>query len=685
MKQRTKTSRHAAQMRMRRKLRCGLIATAFLPAGARAGPVYLNLVVNPSTTAFFGIPSSGGFSGTSTRSGAGTWQLFVLDTNADSFGINNYSLSLVGTLPAINHRSPQTSWDDVDNFGPYPAGFASLRTGTNANPITAAQPLPGSTPVLIGGYGQTASNFTAKIPDAGSFSGTTNGLWGNYATVTPAAGKNWLFLAEGTYTGAAPTVNLGSSSVSIYTSPGFTSSRNSALLAGVPLVGNWFGTSSANWDTGGNWSDGAEPTSTIDVVFPTPVPASGSTIAMTSGEAARTITFNDSYTLSGGDLTLSNGTIAVNSSAATIFSTLAGSAALTKTGTGTLTLSSAYSHPAALTTISAGKLTTIASFSSAALANSGQLDSIGTTLTFPGASTNSSAAKISLIDATLNLGSGGNKLTNSGRINLIDCTVNGDILSNAGGVINTAGNVTFNGSITGGASLLSVSDGVTTLGASGVRVAAVSVLSLAGTLDLKDNKLIVTAPASTGSWNGSAYTGTTGLIVSGRGGGLLPLWDGNGIITSQSNATAGNYHSIGIAKASDVRPATATATALWAGQTITGSDTLIMYTYGGDATLDGKINIDDYVKIDSGIAGGYTGWVNGDFNYDGKVSIDDYITVIDANIGNQSGTFPTGEGIAAGGGNGVTFVPEPVTAALLILPALAMLQRQRSRLTPAGR
>src|SRR5207245_1366806 len=101
----------------------------------------------------------------------------------------------------------------------------------------------------------------------------------------------------------------------------------------------------------------------------------------------------------------------------------------------------------------------------------------------------------------------------------------------------------------------------------------------------------------------------------------------------------GNYTTLAIARTSDARPSTATTTALWAGQTITGTDVLVMYTYGGDANLDGKINIDDYVRIDQGIAAGLTGWSNGDFNYDGKINIDDYTTVIDSNIGNQNGIF----------------------------------------------
>ena len=101
-----------------------------------------------------------------------------------------------------------------------------------------------------------------------------------------------------------------------------------------------------------------------------------------------------------------------------------------------------------------------------------------------------------------------------------------------------------------------------------------------------------------------------------------------------------------------------------AGQTVHGSDTLVMYTYGGDANLDGKINIDDYGRIDGnvGIAGS-SGWYNGDFNYDGKINIDDY-GIIDGNIGVQGAPFPTAAGIASGASapaalSGVTAVPEP--------------------------
>jgi autotransporter-associated beta strand protein len=243
-----------------------------------------------------------------------------------------------------------------------------------------------------------------------------------------------------------------------------------------------------------------------------------------------------------------------------------------------------------------------------------------------------------------------------------------------GGGLDPNGNKMIFGNLTVGGTLTMAASGVPTGALGAVKVGTLTVT--AGKVDLSDNKLVTTSPV--GTWTGSAYTDVAGLVASGRG--STNLWDGTtGIITSQTLAIGSNYTSIGVAKASDVRPSTATATELWGGQAITGTDTLVMYTYGGDATLDGKINIDDYVKIDSGIAGGYTGWVNGDFNYDGKVSIDDYITVIDANIGNQGPAFSTSSGGLASASLGVTAVPEPTMAIAFLSVGAGALMRRRQR------
>jgi hypothetical protein len=99
-----------------------------------------------------------------------------------------------------------------------------------------------------------------------------------------------------------------------------------------------------------------------------------------------------------------------------------------------------------------------------------------------------------------------------------------------------------------------------------------------------------------------------------------------------------------------------------------------MYTYGGDANLDGKINVDDYGRIDFNVTlPGASGWFNGDFNYDGKVNVDDY-GIIDFNVGIQGAPFATGSSISAG----VTAVPEPaVSFALLAGAALWSAGRRR--------
>src|SRR4051812_5199779 len=79
-----------------------------------------------------------------------------------------------------------------------------------------------------------------------------------------------------------------------------------ASLAVSPAVRadqTWTGATDATWSTPTNWSL-AEPTLTDLATFPTPVPATGSTITLSAGEQALGLVFQDSYTLAGGDLTL---------------------------------------------------------------------------------------------------------------------------------------------------------------------------------------------------------------------------------------------------------------------------------------------------------------------------------------------------------------------------------------------
>ena len=253
-----------------------------------------------------------------------------------------------------------------------------------------------------------------------------------------------------------------------------------------------------------------------------------------------------------------------------------------------------------------------------------------------------------------------------------------------------AGNVDLSGAATVGASpaMLSASNvraqslsigagGNVTIkdGGEAAGVSRVGNLSIGagGKLDLRDNKLIATV-TPIGSWSGSAYDGISGMIASGRNGGVSGNWSGSGIVTSQTVATGGNLTSIGVASAQDVKGlGNIGDTALWAGQTVTGSDTLVMYTYGGDANLDGKINVDDYGRIDFNVPLHTAGWFNGDFNYDGTINVDDY-GIIDFNIAIQGPPFSTTGEL----GNTPVVVPEPA-AGLIFMTVAALAGRSRQR------
>ncbi len=158
-------------------------------------------------------------------------------------------------------------------------------------------------------------------------------------------------------------------------------------------------------------------------------------------------------------------------------------------------------------------------------------------------------------------------------------------------------------------------------------------LSIAPTarLDLCDNDMAIDYVSSSplGTWNGSAYTGVSGLIASGYAGGA---WSGGGIVTSMTAAIDPNsLTTLGVAEASQALGIGLTETALWDGQTIDGTAVLVKYTYAGDANLDGVINGDDYFQIDSAFPQGGNGWLNGDFNCDGVINGDDYF-LIDSNF-----------------------------------------------------
>jgi hypothetical protein len=142
-----------------------------------------------------------------------------------------------------------------------------------------------------------------------------------------------------------------------------------------------------------------------------------------------------------------------------------------------------------------------------------------------------------------------------------------------------------------------------------------------GSIVLSNQDLVMDFPivSPLGTWTGSTYDGVTGMIAASR---------------LRSSAASGSLTTLGVGEASDVLHLSGTQTGLFSGQPVDSTSVLIKFTYRGDANLDGKINVDDYGRIDFYVPLRTTGWFNGDFNLDGKINVDDY-GIIDFNIGVQ--------------------------------------------------
>src|SRR6476620_8877607 len=94
-----------------------------------------------------------------------------------------------------------------------------------------------------------------------------------------------------------------------------------------------------------------------------------------------------------------------------------------------------------------------------------------------------------------------------------------------------------------------------------------------------------------------------------------------------------------------------------------------MYTYAGDANLDGTFDGGDYGIIDNFVqVPNASGYFNGDFNYDGVIDGGDY-GIIDNNIQAQGAPIPSSSSIALSAS--VTAVPEPSAWGCAILSGVA--------------
>ncbi|HEX3356083.1 MAG TPA: hypothetical protein VHS31_03790 [Tepidisphaeraceae bacterium] len=132
-----------------------------------------------------------------------------------------------------------------------------------------------------------------------------------------------------------------------------------------------------------------------------------------------------------------------------------------------------------------------------------------------------------------------------------------------------------------------------------------------GTLDLSNHDLIV---------NTGSISTIGGYIKSAYGNGN---WSSSGLTSTSARAVAGDINNphktaLGYATASGIN------VGLFDGQSVSGSQVLVKYTWNGDANLDGVVNLLDLNAVASDFGAASRQWYQGDFNYDGTVNIADF-------------------------------------------------------------
>jgi autotransporter-associated beta strand protein len=214
--------------------------------------------------------------------------------------------------------------------------------------------------------------------------------------------------------------------------------------------------------------------------------------------------------------------------------------------------------------------------------------------------------------------------------------------------------------ITGAGSVVALSSGLTSaVKIGGLSIDAGSATPLAS-FDLANNELIASASLE-------SLATIRGQIVAAYSGGS---WTGAGI-TSSTAATSGHGNTaIGFASNAD----SGMGLTSFGGIAVDANSVLLRYTMLGDANLDGKVDIADFLLLRHNF--GLTSnamWDQGDFDYDGKIDITDFM-ILRAHFGASLSAAPAAiaQMMALPALAEFQAVPEPESIKLLIAAGLAL-------------
>jgi autotransporter-associated beta strand protein len=354
-------------------------------------------------------------------------------------------------------------------------------------------------------------------------------------------------------------------------------------------------TANTTWDVGttADFSDGSSTTTYQDgdpVSFGAS-PAPSSTITLVSSDSANVP----------GALTPSSVTVSSPTAYTFTGAGIAGATGLTKSDTGTLTISNAntYTGP---TNINQGMLV---------LTSTG---SIANSVVTVGDGTNPATLTLSPGTSQTTQTLAGLNVTPTGSVQ-IQSTTNSNrtlLVIGSGGFTNTGSiDVTNNAMVIQGGDLAAIT-------------------------------AMVAQAYQNGTWTGTGITSSTAAgdsthltavgVIQNSTDGITPLYGG----------TLGTFE----------------------GSTPGPTDVLVKYTYYGDANLDGTVSSADYALIDNGYLQHLTGWYNGDFNYDGIINGSDY-TLIDNAYNTQGAAIASAISTARIGGTASVPEPGSICVLML--------------------
>ncbi len=190
-------------------------------------------------------------------------------------------------------------------------------------------------------------------------------------------------------------------------------------------------------------------------------------------------------------------------------------------------------------------------------------------------------------------------------------------------------------------------------------------LDVQGTLDLTDGDMAVDYSGA------SPVQAIRGKIATAHNGGQ---WNGFGITSSAAAGDVQKHTAVGYGDNASL------GLASFDGQAIDASTVLLKYTWYGDASLDGQVDITDLGKLATGWQTAGL-WTNGDFNYDGWVDISDLgllATNWQAGVGAPLAPGSLDGAIASLGLAGAN-VPEPGGLALAGMMAAGLGRRTRPK------